>query len=140
MLFSTVQSTLGIGGTAGGHARGAQGTSGMKITTRSRDGVAILEPEGRIIVGAGDRTLFDRVVETVEESSSNILINLENVPMIDSSGIGQLLAARNTVASRGGSVKLLRLPPRVQDLLQVTRLLAVFEVFDDEEEAVESFV
>jgi len=68
-----------------------------------------------------------------------ILINLQAVTTIDSSGIGELVSAYTTVTNRGGSLKLLNLPPKVQDILQITQLVTVFDIYDDEDEAVASY-
>ena len=75
----------------------------------------------------------------VDAGAQNILINLGEVTTIDSSGIGELVAAYTTVTNRGGNLKLLNLPPKVQDILQITQLFTVFDVLDSEEEAIASF-
>jgi anti-sigma B factor antagonist len=111
----------------------------VEIIERQRDGVTILEPRGRITIGAGEAELRGAVLRAIEGPSKRILVSMEHVPLIDSAGIGQLLAARTTVMNRGGSLKLLRLPPTVHDLLQITQLLTIFEVHDDEEQAIASF-
>ena len=111
----------------------------MKISKRSREGVAILEPKGKITIGVGDVMLREAVLETLEEGEKNILLNLQGVSTMDSSGIGELVSAYTTVSNRGGKLKLLNLPPKVADILQITQLITVFEVFDDEDEAIASF-
>ena len=111
----------------------------MKIPARSRSGAAILEPEGKITIGVGDIALRAAVIEAVDGGSKNVLVNLENVSTIDSSGIGELVSAYTTVTNRGGKLKLANLPPKVQDILQITQLVTVFDVFSDEEEALASF-
>jgi anti-sigma B factor antagonist len=111
----------------------------MKIGVRSRQGVTILEPKGKITIGAGDIALRDSVIEALDSGSRKILINLKDVSTIDSSGIGELVAAYTTVTNRGGRLKLVGLPPKVSDILQITQLVTVFEVMDSEEEAVDSF-
>ncbi len=111
----------------------------MKIDVRNTDGVTILEPKGKITIGVGDIALRDTVIEALEGGAKSILINLAEVTTIDSSGIGELVSAYTTVANRGGKLKLLHLPPKVQDILQITQLVTVFDVFDDEAEAVQSF-
>ncbi len=111
----------------------------MKIDRRSRDGVTILEPKGKITIGVGDVALRDAVLNCLQEGERSILMNLAAVTTIDSSGIGELVSAYTTVSNRGGKLKLLSLPPKVQDILQITQLITVFEVYDDEDEAVESY-
>ena len=114
-------------------------TIDMNIPSRIRDGVTILEPKGKITIGVGDIALRETVLSTLEGDNKDILINLAEVTTIDSSGIGELVSAYTTVTNRGGRLKLLHLPPKVQDILQITQLVTVFEVHDDEEEAVASF-
>jgi anti-sigma B factor antagonist len=111
----------------------------MKIPARHHMGVTILEPKGKITIGVGDVALRDAVHEAVEAGGVNILINLEDVTTIDSSGIGELVAAYTTVTNRDGNLRLMKLPPKVQDILQITQLYTVFDVFDNEEEAIASF-
>ncbi len=111
----------------------------MKIPARHRAGITILEPKGKITIGVGDVALREAVHEALEAGSTKILINLENVSTIDSSGIGELVSAYTSVTNRGGALRLLNLPPKVQDILQITQLVTVFDVLDDEEEAVATF-
>lgn len=111
----------------------------MKISSRQREGVTILEPQGKITIGVGDVALRNAVHEAVGGGSRNILIDLSGVTTMDSSGIGELVATYTTVTNRGGKLKLLHLPPKIQDIMQVTQLITVFEVFDDEAEAVASY-
>jgi anti-sigma B factor antagonist len=111
----------------------------MKIEKRVRDGVTILDIEGKITIGKGDVALRDAVHETLAGGARKLLIDLSKVTMIDSSGVGELVSAFTTATNRGGKLKLLKLPPKVNDILQVTQLITVFEVFDEENEAVASF-
>jgi anti-sigma B factor antagonist len=111
----------------------------MKISARHRDGITILDPKGKITIGVGDVALRDAVQEALDAGAKKILINLTNVSTVDSSGIGEMVSAFTTVTNRGGSLKLVGLPPKVQDILQITQLITVFDVFDTEEEAVDSF-
>jgi anti-sigma B factor antagonist len=111
----------------------------MKIPARHRAGITILEPKGKITIGVGDVALREAVHEALEAGSTKILINLKDVSTIDSSGIGELVSAYTSVTNRGGNLRLLHLPPKVQDILQITQLVTVFEVLDDEEEAVATF-
>jgi len=111
----------------------------MKIEKRSRGDVTILEVEGKITIGKGDVALRDAVHQTLGDGAKKIVMNLGSVSTIDSSGVGELVSAFTTVTNRGGRLKLLNLPPKVNDILQITQLITVFEVFDNEDEAVGSF-
>jgi len=111
----------------------------MKVGVRHSEGITVLEPKGKITIGVGDVALRDAVHEALEAGSKHILINLEQASTIDSSGIGELVSAYTTVTNRGGKLKLLHLPPKVQDILQITQLVTVFDVYDDEATAVASF-
>ena len=111
----------------------------MKITTRQNGGVTILEPQGKITIGAGDVELRDAVLAQLEAGNTHLLMDMSGVSTMDSSGIGELVAAYTSVNNRGGKLKLLNLPPKITDILQITQLITVFEVFDDEAEAVASY-
>lgn len=111
----------------------------MKITARHREGVTILEPKGKVTIGVGDVALREAVSQAVDAGSVNILVDLSGVTTMDSSGIGEMVSAYTTVSNRDGKLKLLHLPPKVADILQITQLITVFEVFDDEDEAIASY-
>ena len=111
----------------------------MKIDARHAQGVTVLEPRGKITIGVGDVALREAVHEALDAGARNILINLSAVTTIDSSGIGELVSAFTTVTNRGGKLKLSNLPAKVSDILQITQLITVFEVYDNEAEALESF-
>ena len=111
----------------------------MKFTTRQVDGVTILDLSGRITLGDGSVTLRDAVRDVLTKGSKNILLNLENVDYIDSSGLGELVSAFTTVKNQGGELKLLHLTTKVHDLLQITKLYTVFDIKDDEASAIGSF-
>lgn len=111
----------------------------MKIDVRHRKGVTILAPKGKITIGVGDVVLRRAVQEALEAGGQKILIDLSGVSTIDSSGVGELVSAYTTVTNRGGKLKLLNIPPKVADVLQITQLITVFETFDDEDEAIASF-
>jgi anti-sigma B factor antagonist len=111
----------------------------MNIQPREREGVLILEVEGKITIGRGDVMLREAVQSALEKGHRKILLSLKGVTTIDSSGVGELVAAYTSVQNRGGKLKLLHLPPKVNDILQVTQLITVFEVFDNETDAVASF-
>ncbi len=111
----------------------------LRISSKHRDGVTILEPKGKITIGAGDVALREAVHEALEAGANKLLISLAGVTTVDSSGVGELVSAYTTVTNRGGKLKLLNLPPKVADILQITQLITVFDIYDDEEEAVSSF-
>jgi anti-sigma B factor antagonist len=111
----------------------------MKIAARVRNNVTILDVKGKITIGLGDVELRRAVHDQLNAGARNILIQLKEVSTIDSSGVGELVSTYTTVTNRGGKLKLLHLPPKVSDILQITQLITVFETFEDEEEAVASF-
>jgi anti-sigma B factor antagonist len=109
------------------------------LTTRQVGDVTVVDAVGRITLGEGASTFRDTIRDLAASGHKKLLLNLAEVTYIDSSGIGELVSGFTTVANQGGSVKLLNLTKRVQDLLQITKLYTVFEVFDDEAKAVRSF-
>jgi anti-sigma B factor antagonist len=111
----------------------------MKSSTRQIDGVTIVDLSGRITLGEGSVVLRDTVRELLGKGNKKILLNLGDVNYIDSSGIGELVSAFTTVRNQGGDLKLLNLTKKVHDLLQITKLYTVFDVKDDEANAVKAF-
>lgn len=111
----------------------------MQIDKRVRDGVTILDVEGKVTIGKGDVALREAVQEVLNAGASKILVGLGKVTTIDSSGVGELVSALTTVTNRGGKLKLVNLPPKVNDILQITHLITVFEVFENENDAIASF-
>ena len=111
----------------------------VKITPRQVGDVTVIDAVGRITLGEGSSTFRDQIRELVGKGNKKILLNLGEVNYIDSSGIGELVSGFTTVTNAGGMLKLLNLNKRVKDLLQITKLYTVFEVFDDEATAVRSF-
>jgi len=111
----------------------------MKTTTRQVDGVSIMDCSGRITLGEGSVILRDAVRELLSKGNKKILLNLGDVSYIDSSGIGELVSAYTTVRNQGGELKLLNLQKKVHDLLQITKLYTVFDVREDEANAIKSF-
>jgi anti-sigma B factor antagonist len=111
----------------------------MKSTTRQVDGVSIVDLSGRITLGEGSTMLRDIVREMIAKGNKKILLNLGDVTYIDSSGIGELVSAFTTVRNGGGELKLLNLTKKVHDLLQITKLYTVFDIKDDEANAIQSF-
>lgn len=111
----------------------------VKLTTRQVGDVTVVDAVGRITLGDGASLFRDTIRDLANSGQKKLLLNLEEVTYIDSSGIGELVSGFTTVTNQGGQVKLLKLTKRVQDLLQITKLYTVFEVFDDEAAAVTSF-
>ena len=111
----------------------------VKLTTRQVGDVTVVDAVGRITLGEGASTFRDTVRELVGSGHKKMLLNLAEVSYIDSSGIGEMVSGFTTVANQGGQLKLLNLTKRVKDLLQITKLYTVFEVFDDEPPAIRSF-
>ena len=111
----------------------------MTASTRLVSGVTIVDLNGRIVLGEESAGLRDLVRNLVSEGTKKILLNFRNIDYIDSSGLGELVSAFTSVRSQGGELKLLNLTKRVRSLLQVTKLLTVFDVTDDEAASVKSF-
>ena len=112
----------------------------MKATLRDvGNGVTIIKLEGKITIGAGDQQMREVITNAVNEGKTKILLDLSGVTTIDSSGIGELVGSYTTVTNRGGKLKLLHLPAKLNELLHVTQLITVFEVYENEQEAINSF-
>ncbi len=111
----------------------------VKLTTRQVGDVTVIDAVGRITLGDGASAFRDTIRSLVGAGQKKLLLNLAEVSYIDSSGIGEMVSGFTTVTNQGGVVKLLSLNKRVKDLLQITKLYTVFEVFDDEAHAVRSF-
>jgi anti-sigma B factor antagonist len=111
----------------------------VKLTTRENDDVIIVDTSGRLTLGDGTGSLRTTIRDLVTGGSRRIVLNLADVTYIDSSGLGELIAAHTTVITAGGEMKLLNLGKRVHDLMKITKLYTVFEAFEDEASAVNSF-
>lgn len=111
----------------------------VQVTNRMVGDVSVVDVAGRITLGEGASALRENIRGLVGKGNKKILLNLGDVSYIDSSGIGELVSGFTTVTNQGGVLKLLGLTKRVKDLLQITKLYTVFEVFDDEATAVRSF-
>ena len=111
----------------------------MQIVERTAGDVLILDVKGRITLGEGDELLKDKVNSLLNQGLKKIILNLAEVPYIDSAGLGEIVRTYTTVSRQGGNLKLLSLTKRITDLLSITKLLTVFETFDSENEAVQSF-
>jgi anti-sigma B factor antagonist len=111
----------------------------IQVTSRQIVDVSVIDVVGRITLGEGASALREMIRSLVAGGNKKILLNLSDVSYIDSSGIGELVSGFTTVTNQGGVLKLLGLAKRVKDLLQITKLYTVFEVFDNETTAVRSF-
>ena len=110
----------------------------MVLNARRLDDVVILDASGRITMGEGTLILRDQIQKLLNAGDRKFLLNLADVDYIDSSGLGELVTSFTTVRNQNGQLKLLNLTRRVQDLLQITKLLTVFEVFNSEPEALKT--
>ena len=110
----------------------------MKLSTRTVDGILVVDCSGRIIFGEESASLRDTLRDLIPQNKK-IILNLSGVNYIDSGGLGTLVALYTSARNNGSSIKLANLTQRVGDLLQVTKLLTVFDVYDSEERAIESF-
>ena len=111
----------------------------MKVQTRQVDGVTILDLSGQIKLGEGSVTIRDAVRDLLAKGQKKVLLNMGEISYIDSSGVGELVSAFTTVRNAGGEMKLLNLTKRVHDVLQITKLYTVFDIWDDETRAITAF-
>ena len=111
----------------------------MNIESRTVSGVTILDIQGKVTIGEGSVAIREKVSELLSEGNKNILLNLGDVSYVDSSGIGELVSSFTTVSNQGGQLKLLNLTKKLEELLAITKLVTVFDYYDDEQKAVESF-
>ena len=111
----------------------------LDVKPRSAGDVTILDLSGEVRIGEGAVSLRDGIRKLVDEGKNKILLNLSGVKYIDSTGIGELIANYTTVSRQGGQLKLLNLTDRVQNLLVITKLLTVFDSYDNEADALKSF-
>jgi anti-sigma B factor antagonist len=111
----------------------------IKIEERPIGRVTVLDIVGKLATDQGAQRLKDKINSLVSQERTHIVLNLKNVPYIDSGGLGQLVASYGSVMKAGGALKLLNVSSRNHDLLSITRLVTVFESFDSEAEAVQSF-
>ena len=111
----------------------------MKIETRTVGDVHVLDCSGKITLGEGTMAIRNTVREVLKNGGKKIILNLSEVNYIDSSGIGELVSTFTTVTNQGGQLKLLNLTKKIQELLQITKLLTVFSVYQSEADAIKSF-
>jgi len=110
----------------------------MTLKSRRIDDVVILDLSGRITIGEGTLVLRNEIQKLLNAGDAKFLLNLADVDYIDSSGLGELVSSFTTVRNKNGQLKLLNLTRRVRDLLQITKLLTVFDTFDNETEALKT--
>jgi anti-sigma B factor antagonist len=111
----------------------------MDIKERVVKGVSILDLSGKIVLGEGDVQVKERIKDLLADGQRRVLLNLAEVNYIDSAGLGTLISSYTTAKREGGNLKLVNLTRRIQDLLAITKLITVFETFDNEAEALDSF-
>jgi anti-sigma B factor antagonist len=111
----------------------------MKIEKRKKGDVLILDLEGKILIGEGIDELRGTINNAIKEKETKLLLNFAGVPYLDSTGLGEVVRSYTSLKKEGGVVKIVNLTNKVQDLLSVTKLITVFETFEDEGKAIESF-
>ncbi len=111
----------------------------MHIQERAIGDVTVIDVNGKLTLGEGQEMLRDKVNSLIQQGQRKLLLNLAEVPYIDSTGLGVVVGAYTTVSRQGGALKLVNLTKRIQDLLAITKLLTVFETYDTEAEAINSF-
>ena len=111
----------------------------MQIEERAVGDVVVLDLKGKVTLGEGDELLKDKVNSLVNQGHKKIVLNLADVPYIDSAGLGEVVRTYTTVSRQGGQLKLENVTKRIADLLMITRLFSVFETFDAEQDALKSF-
>ena len=111
----------------------------MDIKERVVDGVSVLDLAGKIVLGEGDGQIRDRIKDLLADGQRKILLNLGDITYIDSAGLGALISSYTTTKREGGHLRLVNLTKRIQDLLAITKLITVFDTYESEPEAIDSF-
>jgi anti-sigma B factor antagonist len=111
----------------------------LNISERQAGDVTILDMDGKVTIGEGSVALRAAIRRLIGEGKKKILLNLSGVGYVDSSGIGELVSSFTTVNKEGGKLKLLNLTQKIQDLLAITKLLTVFDTFENESDALNSY-
>jgi len=111
----------------------------MKISTRDVGNVTVLGLKGKITIGSGDVALREAIDNAVSSGKKNLLVDLGGVSKMDSSGLGELVAAHNTVTEKDGTIKLANIPSKLYNIMGVAQIISVFDVFDDVDEGLGSF-
>lgn len=113
--------------------------SSLTIRERQVRGVVIVDMEGKVTLGETNRQLHEAIRQLTAEGKKHVLLNLKNVTFIDSSGLGEIVAGFTTLRTNGGSLKLINMPKRITDLMTITKLYTVFDIFENEADGVDSF-
>ena len=111
----------------------------LKMTNREVDSVSVVALDGRIVLGEESNALREKVKSLIAGGKKKVVLNMNNVTFIDSAGLGTLVAAHHSAKTQGASLKLCHLGSKFQEVLQITKLLTVFDVHNSEAEALESF-
>lgn len=111
----------------------------LNITERQTGNASVLDLKGNIILGGGSKKLGQEIRRLMEEGKTNILLNFGGVKYIDSSGVGELLALAETFSKTEGNLKLCNLPQKVEEVLTLSSILPLFEVYDNETEALKKY-
>lgn len=111
----------------------------MTITERKNGDITILDVEGKILLGEGDVQLNKKIADLIGRKETKILLNLSQVPYMDSGGLGEVVRSFTTVKREGGELKLVGVTARIKDLMTITKLHTVFDIFESEAEGVASF-
>ena len=111
----------------------------MNIAVRKEEGVVILELVGKLVIGDGDVKLRDEVRDQLDRGETKLLLNLKGVKTMDSSGLGELIRTKASANAAGATIKLVHVEDKVEEVLEMTRLIGVFDTFNDEIDAIASY-
>jgi anti-sigma B factor antagonist len=111
----------------------------MNLSIRKEKDIAVMDVDGKIVLGEGDVEIKQAVNELLKKGNKNIILNLGNVPYVDSAGLGEIMRCFTTLRREGGDFKLVSPNQRIMDLLSITKLLNVFDIYDNESTAIKSF-
>lgn len=111
----------------------------MKATIREYSDIHVIEIQGKITIGDGDVKLRETINQVLESGAKKICLNLKGLKYVDSSGIGELVSCYTTITNRGAQLRLCNLHSKIYSLLQLTALVSVFQIYDSEEDAIQSF-
>jgi len=134
-----IEKQSGICYIASGATAKVKRRNSMRIEKRKVGDVAVFDIKGKILAGEGVDELRESINQAVNDAETKILFNFKDVPYLDSTGLGEVVRSYTSVKNRGGVVKIVNLTNKVHDLLSVTKLITVFETFNEEDEAIKSF-